>query len=216
MRRNVHNLALAAFALLATLTVAAACDSPSSAVGPAAEEDPPPGEAPAEEPPPAPTPTVPAPPPSGGTGGLPFDLDSLPLCCEELQSQGRCFAPELIALAAPLLEAAGVDAATLEGLLGLLGECGDDGSVCVPESLLESSLSSGSGELALPLCADSQGVCLSRCIPLVDALPFPQVDCPADERCFPCFLLSLTGQDPGLCGDPDAVEEEAPTEESAE
>lgn len=77
-----------------------------------------------------------------------------------------------------------------------LAACEDGSSYCAPDTWIE-------GNVELVDCTsvlDEPGVCLSRCIPLVEenAANLPQDICPTNELCAPC-INPLTGESTGAC-----------------
>ncbi len=116
----------------------------------------------------------------------PANLDQLPKCTQ--CANAHCVPANLVPAAQQ----------------GLLSRCQDQGSFCVPDSLLQNPAG-----FVLPSCrsiANVEGRCLSTCLPLVTAelSRLPQGNCKADERCVPCYH-PITGEDTQVCrqgGDP--------------
>ena len=89
-----------------------------------------------------------------------------------------------------------------EGLQSQVSPC-DDGSACVPKSIITSiEEEAGFWPRECESIGGAEGVCLSTCIPKVGqfASLLPLDVCGAGERCAPC-IDPLTGVDSGACGE---------------
>ncbi|MGZ3450787.1 MAG: hypothetical protein ACXVEF_14390 [Polyangiales bacterium] len=116
-----------------------------------------------------------------GPLGKPVEPASLPACCEAYPNKAACY---------------GMDKVPDE-LKSVVGKCGD-GSACIPNDFLRTG-----GVFTPKECKSlgGPGVCLSRCIPMVEEkaaiLPWDVCD-EESERCVPC-ISPLDHKPTGAC-----------------
>lgn len=117
---------------------------------------------------------------------------TLPKCCQD-QGGGTCVPTNLVD---------GEQADRLDD--EECPELGAANSVCVPNPILQAHLvgvqfnpvECVTGDLIQSLGLGSEGGCLPECIPIVDAIPVTQENCPNGYKCVPC---DVGGQETGAC-----------------